>query len=284
MKIVTAVVNNVDFIEIQYHSLKKYFKGDWEFIVFNDAKEFPDFTNGGDISIKNKITNQCFHLNILCIDIPNEHHKYMKVASQRTANSMNYILEYQKENPDKYLLLDSDMFLVDYFDINKYAQYDCAVVLQSRNEFKTNYIWNGLYYFDMVKLKNIGVLNWDCKKGSDTGGMTEEWLQLQMQGKEMPNTDAIRWTNKTYHTDTVYFIKHLWSGSWNLSELPQGLKDNKALLEFLMNDRRNENGKFFCEIYDNVFLHYRAGGNWRGEGIALHEELTQKLKSALMTE
>ena len=57
MKIVTAVVNNVDFIEIQYHSLKKYFKGDWEFIVFNDAKEFPDFTNGGDISIKNKITN-----------------------------------------------------------------------------------------------------------------------------------------------------------------------------------------------------------------------------------
>ena len=284
MKIVTAVVNNVDFIEIQYHSLKKYFKGDWEFIVFNDAKEFPDFTNGGDISIKNKITNLCFNLNILCIDIPNEHHKYMKVASQRTANSMNYILEYQKENPDKYLLLDSDMFLVDYFDINKYVQYDCAVVLQSRNEFKNNYIWNGLYYFDMVKLKNIGVLNWDCKTGSDTGGMTEEWLELQMQGKEMPKTDAIRWTNKTYHTDTVYFIKHLWSGSWNLSELPQGLKDNKTLLEFLMNDTRNENGKFFCEIYDNVFLHYRAGGNWRGEGMALHEELTQKLKSALMTE
>ena len=284
MKIVTAVVNNVDFIEIQYHSLKKYFKGDWEFIVFNDAKDFPDFTNSGDISIKNKITNLCFHLNIICIDIPNEHHKYMKVASQRTANSMNYILEYQKDNPDKYLLLDSDMFLVDYFDINKYAQYDCAVVLQSRNEFKTNYIWNGLYYFDMAKLKNIGVLNWDCKNGSDTGEMSEEWLELQMQGKEMPKTDAIRWTNKTYHTDTVYFIKHLWSGSWNLSELPESLKDNRPLLGFLMNDTRNENGKFFCEIYDNVFLHYRAGGNWRGEGIALHEELTQKLKSALMTE
>jgi len=284
MKIVTAVVNNVDFIKIQYHSLKKYFKGDWEFIVFNDAKDFPDFTNGGDISIRNKITTLCFNLNIICIDIPNEHHRFMHVASQRTANSMNYILEYQKENPDKYLLLDSDMFLVDYFDINKYAQYDCAVVLQSRNEFKTNYIWNGLYYFDMVKLKNIGVLNWDCKNGSDTGEMTEEWLQLQMQGKDMPNTDAIRWTNKTYHTDIVYFIKHLWSGSWNLSELPENLKGNEALIGFLMNDTRNENGKIFCEIYDNVFLHYRAGGNWRGEGMGLHGELTRKLKSALINE
>jgi hypothetical protein len=114
--------------------------------------------------------------------------------------------------------------------------------------------------------------------------MTEEWLQIQMQGKDMPNTDAIRWTNKTYHTDIVYFIKHLWSGSWNLSELPENLKGNEALIGFLMNDTRNENGKIFCEIYDNVFLHYRAGGNWRGEGMGLHGELTRKLKSALINE
>jgi hypothetical protein len=52
MKIVTAVVNNPDFIEIQYHTLKKYFKGDYEFIVFNDAKDFPDFSNFGNIEIK----------------------------------------------------------------------------------------------------------------------------------------------------------------------------------------------------------------------------------------
>jgi hypothetical protein len=90
--------------------------------------------------------------------------------------------------------------------------------------------------------------------------------------------------NKTYHTDTAYFIKHLWSGSWNLSELPENLKGNEALIGFLMNDMRNENGKIFCEIYDNVFLHYRAGGNWRGEGMGLHGELTRKLKSALMNE
>ena len=32
-------------------------------------------------------------------------------------------------------------------------------------------------------------------------------------------------------------------------------------------------------IYDNVFLHYRAGGNWRKEGLELHKLLSQKLKN-----
>lgn len=55
MKILTATVNNPLFIEIQYHTLKKYMKNDYEFIVFNDAKEFPDFTNDGNINIKKRL-------------------------------------------------------------------------------------------------------------------------------------------------------------------------------------------------------------------------------------
>ena len=39
MKVVTAVVNNPVFIEIQYHTLKKHMKCAYEFIVFNDAKQ-----------------------------------------------------------------------------------------------------------------------------------------------------------------------------------------------------------------------------------------------------
>ena len=34
MKIITAVVNNPDFIEIQYWTLKEHFKGEYEYIVF----------------------------------------------------------------------------------------------------------------------------------------------------------------------------------------------------------------------------------------------------------
>ena len=49
-----------------------------------------------------------------------------------------------------------------------------------------------------------------------------------------------------------------------------------------LKDIRNKNGKFFCEIYDNVFLHYRAGGNWLREGLHVHKMLTKQLKEALL--
>lgn len=281
MKIVTAVVNNPDFIEIQYYTLKKYFKGEYEFIVFNDAKDFPDFTNDGDVTIKIKIEELCKKLNIECINIPNENHKIKLCAANRCADSMNFILNYQKKNPDKYLLLDSDMFLIDYFDINKYSQYDCAIVLQSRNNFNIHYFWNGIYYFDMNKLKDIELLNWNCCKDCDVGGMMQNWLKTQIVNKNYPNTDEIRWTDKKFHTENIYFIKHLWSCSWNDSELPNNLRENHNLLDFFKNDIRNNDGKYFCEIYDDVFLHFRAGGNWRGEGLEMHNVLTQKLKDVL---
>ena len=277
MKIVTAVVNNPTFIEIQYNTLKKFFKGEYEFIVFNDAKSFPDFTNGGNPTIKNSIEMLCNKLEITCINIPNEQHKTNDSASIRTADSMTFILNYQKQNPDKYLLLDSDMFLIDYFDINKYSQYDCAIVLQSRNDFKINYFWNGIYYFDMTKMKNLDLLNWSCCPGCDTGGMTQEWLQKQMKDKPIPNTDEIRWKNKLFHTNNIYFIKHLWSCSWDITELPTNIIESSPIIDFIKNDPRNSNNKFFCEIYDNVFLHYRAGGNWLNEGMDLHYNLSNNL-------
>lgn len=282
MKIVTAVVNNPIFIEIQYYTLKKYFQGEYEFIVFNDAKSFPDFTNGNDITIKTEIQNICNKLNITCINIDNEHHKQNTNAAVRCSDSMNYILQYQKNNPDKYLLLDSDMFLVDYFDINKYSNFDCAIVLQSRNHHKINYFWNGIYYFDITKMKNLELLNWNCCIYCDVGGMMQEWLKKQMVNTNMPNTDEIRHTNNLYHINNTYFIKHLWSCSWDINEFPINLKDNTKLINFLKNDIRNVNGKFFCEIYDDVFLHYRAGGNWQNEGLELHKSLSQKLKNSLL--
>jgi len=281
MKIVTAVVNNPTFIEIQYNTLKKFFKGEYEFIVFNDAKSFPDFTNGGNTTIKNSIEMLCNKLEITCINIPNEQHKTNSNAAIRCADSMTFILDYQKKNPDKYLLLDSDMFLIDYFDINKYSQYDCAVVLQSRNNFKVNYFWNGIYYFDMTKMKNLDLLNWTCCPGCDVGGMMQEWLQKQMKDKPIPNTDEIRWKNKLFHTNNIYFIKHLWSCSWDITELPTNIIESSPIIDFIKNDPRNSNNKFFCEIYDNVFLHYRAGGNWLNEGMDLHYNLSNNLYKSI---
>ncbi len=280
MKVITSVVNNPIFIQIQHYTLKKYLKCDYEFIVFNDAKSFPDYSNGGDVTIKNTIEEMCKNLDIKCINIPNNQHTTCQCAAIRCAESMNFILNYQKQYPDKYLLLDSDMFLIHDFNLSDFEKYDCAVVLQSRNNCQTNYIWNGIYYFDFTKMKNIDILNWNCKSGCDVGGMMEHWLRLQTN--KIPNTDEIRYSNNIFHNDNIYYMKHLWSCSWNETEIPETLKSNERLIQFIKLDPRNQNGKFYCEIYDNKFLHYRAGGNWEKRDINLHIKLSLKLREILL--
>jgi hypothetical protein len=56
MKIVSVVVNNPTFIELQYNSIKTFFKSDtdYELIIFNDAKEWGDITNFNNETTNNK--------------------------------------------------------------------------------------------------------------------------------------------------------------------------------------------------------------------------------------
>lgn len=281
MKVVTPVVNNPDFIYLQYYTLKKYFKGDYEFIVFNDAKDFSDFTNYENANMKREIEDKCRELDIKCINIPNDHHKDLDSSSGRCADSMNFILNYQKENPDIYLILDSDMFLIDVFDPHEFKEYDCGIVLQQRDENK--YFWHGLCYLDFTKIKKQEDMNWNVSENPrlDTGGMMHIWLGKQLRDTIIPNATDIRY-DKYNHCDNTYFFRHLWSCSWNETELPINLKSKDKLVKFLHEDVRNENGKFFCEIYDNRFLHYRAGCNWRQEGRQIHNILTKKLMDAII--
>lgn len=260
MKIITAAVNNPLFIELQFNSLKKYMKSEYEFIVFNDAKYFPDFSNFGDITLKAQIQDICKKYNITCINIQNDYQSRIKNASYRTADIMNVILEYQKENPDRYLLLDSDMFLLDDFTEEEFKHYDCAVVLQNRHDYY--YIWNGLYYFNTPNL-NMKKMNWHCTYNTDTGGRMNKWL-MEKQLSDMEKNN-------------IYFINHFSSLKWN--ETNRKI-ENEKLLKFLKEDPRNEKDQFYCEIYHNKFLHFRAGGNWKRD-IPFHD-LFLKLKDMLL--
>jgi hypothetical protein len=280
MKILTSVVNNPTFIEIQYNTLKKFVHFEYEFIVFNDAKKFPDFTNGNNIAIHSQIENICRELHIDCIDIPNESHRTNHCPVVRCADAMNFMLEYMKENIDEYLIIDSDMFLIDYLNIDEYRKNDCAIVIQSRNHYyHIDYLWNGLFYFNMCKMKNIELLKWDKFMDCDVGGSMCEWLKKQ--SNQIPNVYDIRNKDINYNNNNIYFIKHLWSLTWDISELPENLKKHACLIQYLEEDPRNKNNKYYCEIYDNKFLHYRAGGNWNREGLDLHIYLSEKLKETI---
>lgn len=268
MKVLTSAVNNPIFIELQFHLLKRYMPVPYDFIVFNDAKEFPDSTNQGDTRAPIYIESICNHLGIKCIRIPNSHHQRKIEPSQRTSDSMNIMLQYQRtQPPDEYIILDSDMFPIAPIPLEKYRAHNCAVVLQERQS--VDYIWNGLLYFDMRKLTNTAEMNWDCMPGFDTGGMMFKWLKMQDPA-------------------TIYYIKHISSLRWGQTSVPEFLQEDTSeynkIRDFVNTDPRNEqpDNKYFCEIYDNAYLHYRAGSNWRNEGLQFHQLLTNKLRVALL--
>ena len=99
MKVVTAVVNNPLFIELQYYSLKKYIPCDFEYIVFNDAKDFPDFTNNGDVAMRKKI-----HIPHMITD--NRYTKHI-IPNEKLSNiifDINELREKYKDILDKPLL------------------------------------------------------------------------------------------------------------------------------------------------------------------------------------
>jgi len=286
MKIITSVVNNPIFIEIQYYTLKKYLLNcDYEFIVFNDAKTYPDFTNGNDVTIRDKIFETCKKLNIQCIPVTNAHQQFMDCPVIRCVEAMNFMYDYMLNNKDEYLILDSDMFLIDYMDINKYRKYDCAIVLQCREQYlKIEYIWNGLFYFNLHKMNNPELINWDQLLNSDVGGLSNTWLLLQ--NIVLPDTIKLRTMDKTAlntlnQNNKIYFIRHLWSLTWNDIEMPDKLKNSK-IANFIRNDPRNKDGRYYCEIYDDVFLHYRGGGDWSRKGLEFHIALANDLKYTLI--
>lgn len=268
MKVITCVVNNPIFIEIQYKSLKKYLKNDFEYIVFNDAK---------CDNIKKDIENLCKRLEIKCINIPNYTHlnRCIEYPSIINALEMNFMLKYQIANPDKYLILDSNIFLIDYLDITeRYKDYKTAFNIRSKNIDNKlyRYIWKGIVYFDMNKIDDIYYLDWN--------GMSEEWLKRQIKDNEkIPSINELE-HNKIddYHISNIYFMKPYKKHTWKIDEIPNNLEKNKKLINFLINDKRNYGELIYGEIYDNIF--YRDNCNI--EDIEYHKYLSKKLNEIII--
>lgn len=273
----TAVVNNPKFIEMQHMTLEKFVKDDYKFIVYNDAKDWPDFSNHNDDTIKKEISRTCERLNIECINIPNEHHKQKTSAGDRCADACNFILKDQIKNNEKTMMLDSDMFIINDINIcKKYEDYDMAVVKQVREQvirtrdnrkIDADYYWNGLVYFDMPNVQNKHLLNWNGLGG--TCGATDVGGEMFYHIHQTPKTK-------------VYSIPHLMTGYWNKEHFPNNL--NPLLMNYLDNDPKNDaNGNYFAEVYDDYIFHYRAGGNWEGLTKELHQMRTNLLWDTLVS-
>jgi len=264
MKIVSVFVNNPIFIELMYNSIKNFFKTEqeYELIIFNDAKTWPDITNFGDITMEQQIIDMCKKLNISCINIPNSHHISQHAPSVRHADSVNFITKFMLKYPDTYLMLDSDMFFVDYFDIKEFENYYFCYINQSRNINNNiiNYPWPNFFYLNINEIPNKDLIDWSIDTGLDAGGKCAKWLT-------------------TLDKNKVLQIQHLWSCNWNEKDIPESI--NKNITLFLNNDVRNQNGKYFSELYHKKILHYRGGSNWMKDSYKLHYSMTNLLAESL---
>lgn len=264
MKIVSVFVNNPIFIELMYNSIKKFFKSEkeYELIIFNDAKEWPDITNFNDVTMKQQIINMCKKLNIPCINIPNSHHRNQNSPSMRHSDSVNFITKFMFTYSDIYLMLDSDMFFIDYFDIKEFEKYYFCYINQCRNvnNIIINYPWPNFFYLNINEIPNKNLINWGLDKGLDAGGKCAKWLT-------------------TLDKNKVLQIQHLCSCNWDEKDIPESI--NKNITLFLNNDVRNQKGKYFSELYHKKILHYRAASNWMSDSYKLHYSMTHLLAEAL---
>ena len=264
MKIVCVTTNNPIFIELQYQTIQKYFRCESpvEFIIFNDAKSFPDITNFNDVTMPDQIRLMCGRLDIKCIDIPNSHHAHSREPSVRHSQSVNFITKYMLSNPDTYLMLDCDMFFVETFHCKEFENYYFCYINQTRQiqHQEIAYPWPNFFYIDITRIPNSHLLDWSVEPGLDAGGKCREWVATLDQTK-------------------VLKIKHLCSCGWDITQLPANIDKNLTL--FLDTDSRNVNGKYFAEIYHDKILHYRAASNWMNQSAVLHKYLIEMLKMAL---
>ena len=252
MKILSTAINNPGFIELQKNSILKYVNSvvgaeNTELIIFNDAKDWDDYTNffnAHDINknMVNKVcANRCY---LKCIDVPNTFHRSIIDLKYRYVDTLNFMMTYMLNNPDKYLVIDSDMFFVDKLNFSQLDSCYFAYVEQSTDGLPSP----NMFYIDTINLNNKESIKWDINQ-SDL-----DWLNLLKNNNE---------------PDKIIKFNYLPSLLWTEKDIPSNIHYN--IRAFLYNDRRNANGMFFSEIYNNNILHIKGGSNW------LHNELNYLL-------
>lgn len=196
----TTADKRPDFIPLQYKSLKRFVKDDYELVVLNNALDSK--------KRREEIFSICKKLNIRCVGVE-KHKKLKKIGGQkvftifgsyRNANvgtaypikwAWNMMIE---ENKDSlFAIIDSDMFICRDICFNQeMGNVDGSLIIQyrglqnKRSTAQVKYIWNAFCIFNPSQIPNLKEMNWDCgiiKKyfinghAVDVGGYIHYWLK-----------------------------------------------------------------------------------------------------------
>ncbi|KIX85622.1 glycosyltransferase [Vermiphilus pyriformis] len=271
--IFTTAYNRPDFIELQYKSLLKYLKDDFEYVVFNDASQ---------AQIHDNIVMTCESLKIKCISFPQHLHTepvdlFLKphIAPHRHSQVIQYAFDMLGFNHQGIVaVLDADLFLVDNLSITDYMkEYDLAGTEKNGILWDTflptskySFLWPVVFFFNMPKLPDrhtmqFATMSFDNHYFDSCGSLyfyLRDHPSLKIKYFDVVNLNAIPGTSPSgmfshYHHNPVYYT----------------LNDtkNRHLLEILNFKEREikfiQSGPVNIQYYlENKFFHYMSASNY----------------------
>jgi hypothetical protein len=236
--IFTTVVNRPDFVLLQDKLFKKFLQNDYVFHVVDTSLEN---------SVSQEFRNICADNNISYYKKPentstsSQPGQIVSAAVQWTYD--NLILDSHKN--DIVCFFDSDMFLIDKFDVEEYLIHEViAGVPQKRGT--VTYMWVGIMFFNMPKVVEMDPdINF-------SDGFVEGYLT---------DTGGHTWYYFTKNKVTMKTIDVDYPMSFNDIEL-----QNEELT----------NGYNFELYLDGKFFHYRAASNWHSNFRGSQDPLPNK--------
>lgn len=233
--IFTSVVNRPDFVDLQQKLFEKFLKNEYQFHIVDDSIIE---------SIESEFQSVCFENGLKYYKKPPR--AVAMNPAQACADTVQWTYDNiirKNHSEDIVLFLDSDMFLIDEFDIAEYME-DASIAGLPQVRGHVTYMWNGIMFFNMPKIedKNIdfsdGVVEGQM---TDVGGMT--YWYFKKTGIKMKETD-------------VQYPTHY-------NEI----------------DLQKDAGGYDMELHlDGKFLHYRAATNWHSNWRGLDDPLVGKTK------
>jgi hypothetical protein len=235
--IFTSVVNRPDFVLLQNKLFQKFLKNDYQFHVVDDSI---------DQTISEKFDTICSENGFSYYKKP-ERTVQMNPA-QACADTVQWTYDTLiKENHknDIVFFCDSDLFLIDEFDIVEYMN-DAIIAGLPQYRGSVTYMWNGIMFFNMSMMEDLNINFSDGvieNELTDVGGHTYYYFKKNnIQMKEMD----------------VQYPTHYYDIELQNEEVTRGYNFELHL--------------------DGKFLHYRAATNWHTNWRGSEDPLTYKTK------
>jgi hypothetical protein len=158
IKLISIFDKHEDFIKMQYNSIIKHVKGEYEYIVFNNAMD------ENQANLNQKI---CDELNIKCIKL-NTNYTNLQ-PSNLAGGGLNQAFTYVAN--ELVFKIDSDMFFISDININDLF-YNSDLIYVPTLQKDREIMWSGIFGLNLKKIDISLDFNPGVVHGTDTFGQS----------------------------------------------------------------------------------------------------------------